>query len=90
VDFYEKIKIALARDQFIINFEIIYPSLFICNTDNSYQPVTLWVAIYFSEYFDLYGLLPLFSDVNQKLLKVDQTFTYNEKTLLSFQTNICL
>jgi len=89
----EKFQGVLARDQFI-NCEIIFPSLFVCNTDNSNQPGTHWVAIYFSElgkceYFDSYGLPPLFSDVTQKLLKIDQTFTYNEKRLQSFQTNVC-
>lgn len=87
------IKGVLARDQFIQQ-KITYPSLFVCNTDNSDQPGTHWVAIYFStdqkcEYFDSYGILPLFDDVMHKLLSIDSNFKYNSFTLQSLDTNVC-
>ena len=81
----------LARDHFIQQ-KIAYPSLFVCNTDNSDKPGTHWVAIYFSkdktcEYFDSYGILPLFEDVVHKLFSIDSNFTYNACTLQSLHSN---
>ena len=83
----------LPRDHFV-RFNIIYPSLFVCNTDNSDQPGTHWVAAYFSkdqkcEYFDSYGIPPLFDDLRLKLLSIDRDFVYNRSTLQGLNTDVC-
>lgn len=83
----------MARDQFLKQ-NISYPSLFVCNTDNSDQPGSHWTAVYFREdakceYFDSYGIPPLFNDVEKKLLAVDASFSYNDCELQSSDTNVC-
>ena len=83
----------LPRDRFIRQ-DMTFPSLFVCNTDNSNQPGAHWIAIHFSadkrcEYFDSYGLPPLFSDLEQKLQSIDSCFIYNTCSLQSLSTNVC-
>ena len=82
-----------ARDQFV-NQEIVFPGLYVFNTDNINQAGSHWVAAYFSkeqkcEYFDSYGIAPLFDDVINKFLSIDNSFVCNQHILQSFNTNVC-
>ena len=86
-------KAVLPRDHFIQQ-QIAYPSLYVCNTDNSDKPGSHWVAVYFTknkncEYFDSYGLQPLFTDIHHKLLTIDSHYTYNESNFQGLNSNVC-
>lgn len=81
------------RDIFLRQ-EITYPSVFVCNTDNSSQPGTHWVAVYFSEkrkceYFDSYGIPPINDDMHIKLSAIDSNYKRNCHVLQSWDTNVC-
>jgi len=83
----------MARDEFV-KCKLTYPSIFVCNTDNADQPKTHWIAIFVlklgkCEYFDFYGLPPLFEDLTNKLLSIDKKFIYNDTVLQSNNTNVC-
>ena len=87
------IKGVFPRDQFVEQ-KISYPSSYVLNTDNSDQPGSHWVGVHFSkeqkcEYFDSFGIEPLFSDIKNKLLAIDSAFVYNDCSLQSFNTNVC-
>ena len=82
-----------ARNHFIDQC-ISYPSIYIINTDNSNQSGSQWTGVYFSidhkcQYFDSYGIPPLFNDVVNKLRSIDSTFVYNSYVLQSLNTNVC-
>jgi len=83
----------MARDEFV-KCRVTCPSIFVCNTDNADQAGTHWIAIFVSklgkcEYFDSYGLPPLFEDLTSKLLSIDKKFIYNDTVLQSNNTNVC-
>lgn len=83
----------LARDQFISLSHIEPSSLFVCNLDNSNEPGSHWITVYFSpsgvEYFDSYGLPPIFEDLHKFLLRYDAKYTYNAFQLQSMDTTVC-
>lgn len=82
-----------ARDQFV-SARITFPGIYVCNTDKMTQPGMHWVAVYFDnkgkcDYFDSYGLPPLFNDLNHKIMSLDKYYVYNNNRIQSFDTNTC-
>ena len=68
---------------------------FIVNTDNSDQPGTHWVVVYFSEsgnsyYFDSYGLPPLHEEITQFLNQNSvKPWTSNHQRVQSLFSSLC-
>ena len=82
-----------SRDHFISE-QILYPGLYICNTDNSDSPGEHWVLIYFispdyCEYFDSYGLPPWHKDLLQKLSMNAALTSYSNTPLQGLSTTVC-
>jgi len=83
-----------ARDEFI-KLTIVCPSLYVCNLDESTKSGSHWIAIYFSpngrcEYFDSYGIPPIYNDLKQKLLESCKgNVIYNNSVLQGINTTVC-
>lgn len=63
-----------------------YPASLISNVDTSDMPGTHWIAIYFDEnrradYFDSYGLPPLYPEFLKYLEKYSNGFNWNKNVL---------
>ena len=88
----EIFKGVLARDQLISMPNIQPRSLFICNLDNSDEPGSHWVAVLFTksrvEYFDSYGLPPIFDDLKFFLLRYGTKLSYNSIQLQGMDTTM--
>jgi hypothetical protein len=90
-----------ARDDFInqINdnddYEDNSTRLYVCNLDKSHQPGSHWVVIEHTiekdvNYFDSYGLPPIFPDLYSKLTQMsNKHLRWNKVTLQEFNTNVC-
>lgn len=73
--------------------ECLFPSAYIVNTDNDYEPGEHWVAFYFEsnsslpEYFDSYGLYPLRSSF-LKFMN-NKPFKYSTHTIQNLYSSVC-
>lgn len=82
-----------ARDEFIRE-TLTFPSAYIVNTDNSNQPGSHWLAIWLTsnntvEYFDSYGLPPIYSDISEKLFSITDHIIFNNFRLQDPTTVVC-
>ena len=71
-----------------------YPTAFVCNTHTGDQPGQHWIAIYASskktgEYFDSFGLPPLYPAFRRFLQDNCEEWTYNNKTFQSPLSTVC-
>ena len=71
-----------------------YPAALIFNTDNSDEPGSHWIAIYFgrnrkAEFFDSFGNSPSFYDLNQYLEQNSTSFVYNNTQIQGYNSNYC-
>lgn len=65
----------------------------VINTDPHDKPGTHWVCLYLdgdtAEYFDSYGFLPLYSEINEFIYKNAKTMKYNENHYQEVDSNVC-
>ena len=91
-----------ARDEFINRIDDVDDDddddstrLYVCNLDKSHQPGSHWVVIEHTadkdiNYFDSYGLPPIFTDLYSKLVQMSKNrLRWNIDTLQEFNTNVC-
>jgi hypothetical protein len=91
-----------ARDEFInqVNYNDDNDDdddthLYVCNLDKSNQPGSHWVVIERTpnqdiNYFDSYGLPPIFADLYSKLVQMSRNgLQWNDATLQEYNTNVC-
>ena len=74
--------------------DVKYPSGIICNTDPASQPGEHWICIYVDhygvgEYFDSFGLPPLFKEFKKYLTEYCVSWIFNDKTIQSITSNVC-
>lgn len=91
--FSKKIFIATLPRDIFLSKEIQYPSAYVCNLDDSSKGGSHWVALYFTndkcEYFDSYGLPPLFNDMMSKISNNSKEILWNQQTIQSDKTTVC-
>lgn len=83
-----------ARDDFIALRQLHSNSMYICNMDTKMMPGSHWVGIYLTEnwkleYFDSYGLPPLFQDLERFLYKNCIVLELNDSLLQGFNSVVC-
>lgn len=81
----------LARDQLPIRAQ---HRAYIVNLDQSSEPGSHWVAIYLSnnspaEYFDSYGIPPVYREIKNFLDNNSIQWTYNSTCLQKYRTAMC-
>ena len=69
-------------------------SLYICNTDPNYKPGEHWVAIYIdkdrrAEYFDSFGMLPLFNEFASFLNNNSKSWICNKRVVQDIYSSAC-
>ena len=74
--------------------KVPYPCALVCNTDKASGSGEHWVAIYLDskkrgEYFDSYGLWPLYKEIESFMNKNCMFWTYNKKTLQGPTSRVC-
>ena len=74
--------------------DIKYPSGIICNTDPASQPGEHWICIYIDhygvgEYFDSFGLPPLFQEFELYLTNYCVSWSFNRQTVQSVTSSTC-
>lgn len=84
----------VARDQLEKRKTVEFPSVYICNLDDSRSAGSHWVTIYFinesqCEYFDSYGLRPMYDTMTFTMLKFSSTVVYSKKTLQGINSSVC-
>ena len=71
-----------------------HPSAFVINTDVSSGPGEHWVAVWFdgrgkAEYFDSFGLPPLYPDIESFILRHCRNYLYNQRMLQDLSSSMC-
>ena len=74
--------------------QVSYPCALVCNTDRASGSGQHWVAIYLDslergEYFDSYGILPLYKDIEAFITRNCIFWTYNHKRLQGAASKVC-
>ena len=69
-------------------------SLYVCNTDPNYKPGEHWVTIYIDsdrrgEYFDSFGMLPLFDEFVTFLDNNTKSWTHNKRVVQDVYSSAC-
>jgi len=69
-------------------------SMYICNLDNSDKPGSHWIAVYITsklhvEYFDSYGLPPIFTDLQDHLRNYTSHILINHVPLQGLNSVVC-
>lgn len=83
----------IPRDMFIRQ-QLKIPSICIYNTDKKSEPGSHWLAVIqldasCIEYFDSYGLPPMYDDVKNKLQSASTRVLYNKIQLQGTNSSVC-
>ena len=83
-----------ARDQLPLYVNTSQASAFIVNTDSTLGPGEHWVAVWFdgrgrAEYFDSFGLLPLYHDIESFIVRHSRSYVYNQRLLQDLTSSMC-
>jgi hypothetical protein len=82
-----------ARDE-LANQRLVPHSLFVVNTDVRRNPGSHWVMCYWGQdpypfYFDSFGELPGFKEIEDFLLQSSTKYTFNRQQLQGAASNVC-
>lgn len=95
-DFYASKRFSgvLPRDDFENIDSVKFPTFYIYNLDKRSQKGSHWIAVYFksreeTEYFDSYGLPPIFKSTQAKMLMISRRIHFNSTAIQSPTTNVC-
>lgn len=84
-----------ARDELPTRVNLHQRQAFIINTDKAGEPGQHWVAIYFpghgkpAEYFDSFGLRPLYREIEDFIFKHYTRCLYNQSSLQDVESAVC-